>query len=57
MFVYVKDGNSRDWLIDHGFKMIKNDEANCTWVFVNNRDRVFEDMSAISYVVSDVLTF
>lgn len=57
MFIYVKDGDSRDWFLGHGFQILKNDDENNNYIFVNNSDLFFEDMSAISYAVSDVLTF
>lgn len=56
MFIYVMDTESRDMLADRGFELLKANDKQTVWVFVNKSELTF-DMTDIPCVVSDVLTF
>lgn len=56
MFIYVMDTESRDLLLKHGYKLLKENEQQTVWVFKNKDDQQFDSFD-IPCVVSDVLTF
>jgi len=55
-FIYVFDTTDRDILCAKGFCLLKSDEANNVFIFVNEPELEFA-LGDISYVSSDVLTF
>ncbi len=55
-FIYVFNTDDRDVLCAKGFHVLKSDEANNVFIFVNEPEIEFA-LGDISYVASDVLTF
>ena len=55
-FLYVFDKESRDELLNAGYKLLKSDKKNNVYVFANRNDMAFE-LADISFVRSDTLTF
>ena len=55
-FIYVFNTEARDKLLALEYKLLKSDDASCTYVFVNNgrQDYAFAN---VSYILSDTLTF
>lgn len=56
MFIYVMDVESRDYLIAHGYALLKGNGNSTVWVFENKDEHQFDTLD-IPCVVSDVLTF
>ena len=56
MFVYVTDRAAKDKLLSLGFRLIRSDEKNSLWCFLNRQDVRFE-FHGDCCVVSDVLRF
>lgn len=56
MFLYVFDKEVRDILLDHGFRLLKSDDKNHTYVFQRD-DSLHFSLGEHMYVFSDVLTF
>ncbi|MBR4021271.1 MAG: hypothetical protein IKI94_01530 [Ruminococcus sp.] len=58
MFIYVMDIESRDYLIAHGYNLLKDNgnSEGTVWVFANKEDCQFDTLD-IPCVVSDTLTF
>ncbi len=55
-FVYVFSREARDKLLSKGYKLLKSDESNDTFVFENDASMVFS-LSDISMIKSNTLTF
>ena len=55
-FIYVFDEEARDKLLDMNYKLLKRDEKNHIYVFVNERREVFA-LDGISHILSDTITF
>jgi hypothetical protein len=55
MFIYVMDTESRDKLINLGYRLLRSDR-DTVWVFENTDDYRF-DFPDVQCVVSDTLTF
>lgn len=56
MFIYVMDVESRDLLINKGYQLLKADEQNGVWCFVNDTENLtFEENCPC--VISDIMTF
>ena len=55
-FIYVFDADAKNKLLEMQFMMLKSDDKNNVYIFVNddNKNFVVED---IPYVISDTLTF
>lgn len=56
MFLYVMDKESRDRLLALGFELLKANDKNTIWVFVNKSEQAFDSVD-VPCVVSDTLTF
>lgn len=56
MFIYVMDADSKEKLLNLGYKLVKEHEAGKMWVFENKKETVFENIG-VPCVVSDTLTF
>lgn len=56
MFIYVMDTKSRDFLLKHGYELLKENKQRNIWVFKNKDDQNFDNFD-IPCVVSDTLTF
>lgn len=58
MFIYVMDVESRDYLITHGYNLLKDNgnSKRTVWVFENKDEHQFNTLD-IPCVVSDILTF
>lgn len=58
-FIYIFDSNSRDILIEAGYQLLRSDETNNIYVFVNKdpSELRFNDNSEFKFVYSNVLTF
>lgn len=56
MFIYVMDTESKDILVNRGFELLKTDDRQTVWVFVNKPELTFDAID-IPCIVSDVLTF
>lgn len=55
-FIYVFDKYSRDKLLSSGYKLMKSDEKQSVFVFINENNCVFS-LTDIKLVFSDTLTF
>lgn len=55
-FIYVFDEDARDKLLDMNYKLLKRDEKNHIYVFVNEDREVFT-LDGISHILSDTITF
>lgn len=55
-FIYVFDEDARDKLLDMNYKLLKRDEKNHIYVFVNEDREVFA-LDGISHILSDTITF
>lgn len=55
-FLYVFSKDNRDLLIAAGYTLLKSDDKNDLYVFVNQANLIF-DLSDIYFVRSNVLTF
>lgn len=55
-FIYVFDADAKNKLLEMQFVMLKSDDKNNVYIFVNddNKNFVVDD---IPYVISDTLTF
>lgn len=55
-FIYVFDADAKNKLLEMQFMMLKSDDKNNVYIFVNddNKNFVVDD---IPYVISDTLTF
>lgn len=56
MFIYVMDTRSRDALLKLGYELLKANNEQIVWIFVNKSDLQFDSLD-IPCVVSDTLTF
>lgn len=56
MFIYVMDTRSRDILLKFGYELLKANDNQTVWVFINNPEKQFESLD-IPCVVTDTLTF
>lgn len=59
-FLYVFSPEDRDKLISRKYTMLKCDDKNDVYIFINNSLRQDErhfDLNTIQYVTSDTLTF
>lgn len=58
MFIYVMDMESRDKLLDRGYKLIKANERNDMWIFdLPDHLRFSSDLDDVPHVVSNRMTF
>ena len=55
-FIYVFDINTKENMVNAGFKLIKSDERNAIYVFLSD-DSLRFDFSNISTIRSDTITF
>jgi hypothetical protein len=55
-FVYVFNENARDTLLNRGYMLLKSDERNKRYIFAVDEKQNF-DVSSVSYILSDTLTF
>jgi hypothetical protein len=55
-FIYVFDKKSRDVLLADGFHLLKSDEKNDVYVFVNQEQFTFK-YSEMKYCLSNILSF
>lgn len=55
-FIYVYSSEARDKLIAANYKLLKSDDRNRTYVFLNENKLSFEKLD-VSYILSDVMTF
>lgn len=55
-FVYVFSDKGRDILLDREYELLKSDELNHIYVFVNKDKQNFA-CDGVPYVLSDTLTF
>lgn len=55
-FLYVFSKDNRDLLIAAGYTLLKSDDKNDLYVFVNQANMTF-DIVDMSFVRSDILTF
>lgn len=55
-FIYVYDTKARDELLDMGLRLMKSDDRNNIYVFMNP-DRLDFARLDFSYILSDTLTF
>lgn len=55
-FLYVFSEDARDKLLSRKFEMIKEDNQNNIFIFLNQSDLVFS-VNDISYIESNTLTF
>lgn len=55
-FLYVFSKDDRDLLIAAGYTLLKSDDKNDLYVFVNQTNMTF-DLVDMSFVCSDILTF
>jgi hypothetical protein len=55
-FIYVFSKEARDYLLSNGFKLLKSDERNETYVF-NNDPALSFATHGISVIRSNTLTF
>lgn len=55
-FIYVFDEDARDKLLDMNYKLLKRDEKNHIYVFVNEGREAFA-LDGISHILSDTITF
>lgn len=55
-FLYVFSKDNRDLLIAAGYTLLKSDDKNDLYVFVNQANLIF-DLADIYFVRSNVLTF
>lgn len=55
-FIYVFDEDARDKLLDMNYKLLKRDEKNHIYVFVNEDHEAFA-LDDISHILSDTITF
>ena len=59
MFIYVMDEESKKYMEEHGYSLLKcNAEGGdaTVWVFANKENHEFDDIG-VPCVVSDTLTF
>lgn len=55
-FIYVFSEQERDMLLNKQYEMLRCDEQNRIYVFLNKEQQHF-DCENIAYVLSDTLTF
>lgn len=55
-FIYVFSKDTRDFLIDSGYSMLKSDEEKDIYIFVNKNELVFSSTNIVC-AFSDTLTF
>lgn len=55
-FIYVFSKEARDRLLAGNYTLLKSDESNEIYVFVNQAEMTFA-LSDVSYICSDSLTF
>lgn len=55
-FIYVYSSEARDKLIAANYKLLKSDDRNRTYIFLNENKLSFEKLD-VSYILSDVMTF
>ena len=55
-FIYVFSQSDRDEMLFKGFLLLKSDQHNNMYVFLNEGDLALDDLG-ISYILSDKLTF
>lgn len=55
-FIYVFTREARDVLLARGYQLLKSDERNSRYVFVNRLGETFS-CEGISYILGDTLTF
>lgn len=55
-FIYVFDEGAKDKLLDMDYKLLKRDEKNHIYVFINESCEVFA-LDGVSYILSDTITF
>ena len=55
-FIYVFTENSRDRLLEKGYRMLQSDETNNIFIFANTEKLSF-DLAGIIYLASDTLLF
>lgn len=55
-FIYVFDEGAKDKLLDMDYKLLKRDEKNHIYVFINESREVFA-LDGVSYILSDTITF
>lgn len=54
-FLYVLSEDGRDWLIEHGYNLLKSDDRRHVYVFENSNKENFAALP-IDAVFSDTLT-
>lgn len=55
-FIYVFSQSDRDKMLFKGFLLLKSDQHNNMYVFLNEGNLTLDDLD-ISYILSDKLTF
>lgn len=55
-FIYVFCEKDRDTLVDLKYKMIKSDDVNHIFIFLNENEKNFS-YGNMKYVLTDILTF
>lgn len=55
-FIYVYTPDARDKLLAKGYKLMKSDEQNKMYIFINNEKLSFSTLD-VSYILSDSITF
>lgn len=55
-FIYVFDEESKGKLLDMNYKLLKADEKNHIYVFVNGSQEVFA-LNGINHILSNTITF
>lgn len=55
-FIYVFDEDARDKLLDMNYKLLKRDEKNHIYVFINEGQELLA-LGDISYILSNTITF
>jgi hypothetical protein len=55
-FIYVFTVNSRDRLLEKGYRLLQSDESNNIFIFANT-DKMSFDLAGIIHLASDTLLF
>ena len=55
-FIYVFGEEDRDTLLNSGYALLKQDEANNIFIFLNREEQYFERLR-LPHMTSDTLTF
>ena len=55
-FIYVFTVNSRDRLLEKGYRLLQSDESNNIFIFANT-DKMSFDLGGIIHLASDTLLF